>query len=366
MKQFLFGIAIFFLFIPFGLLSQQKEPVKIGIAGLTHGHVNGLLRVMDNEAFEIVGIAESNRELAIKLSDRFKFSMDLVYPTLEEMILAKKPEAVAAFNSTYEHKEVVEVCAPRGIDVMVEKPLAVNMYHARRMKQLVDRYQIQLITNYETTWYPTNHKAFDMVEEGKIGDIRKVVIHDGHAGPKEIGVGPEFLEWLVDPELNGGGAITDFGCYGANLVTWLMHGEKPEAVMAMTHTNKPHIYKEVDDEATIILQYPKAQAVIQASWNWPFSRKDMEIYGQSGWVFADNHRELRYRLSAQAPQELLTLEPRPYPYDNPYTYFAAVVRGEVEVKADDLSSLENNMVVVEILDAARKSAREQKTVFIRE
>lgn len=365
MRRILFLLFLISLTLHPDLSAQESKPVRIGIAGLTHGHVNGLLRVMDDDAFEIVGIAESNQELVNKLSERFKFSKELVYSSLDEMVKSTKPQAVAAFNSTYEHLEVVQVCAPKGIHVMVEKPLAVNMDHATKMKELVDQYNIMLITNYETTWYPTNHRAFEMVAEGKVGDIRKVVIHDGHAGPKEIGVGPEFLEWLVDPMLNGGGAITDFGCYGANLTTWLMDGEKPISVSAMTQTNKPEIYKEVDDEATIILQYPKAQVVIQASWNWPFSRKDMEIYGRTGTIFSDNHKDLRYRFSAQAPEEKVSLDPRPYPYDNPYTFLAAVVSGDIKVAPGDLSSLENNMMVVEILDAARKSASEGKVVFLK-
>ena len=53
------------------------------------------------------------------------------------------------------------------------------------------------------------------------------MVHDGHQGPKEIGVPPEFLNWLTDPAQNGAGALYDFGCYGVDLMTWLMHGETP-------------------------------------------------------------------------------------------------------------------------------------------
>ena len=81
--------------------------------------------------------------------------------------------------------------------------------------------------NYETSWYRSNHAAYDLVHEGALGQIRKVVVHDGHQGPKEIGVQPEFLAWLTDPKLNGAGALFDFGCYGADLMTWLMDGETP-------------------------------------------------------------------------------------------------------------------------------------------
>ena len=93
---------------------------------------------------------------------------------------------------------------------------------------------------------------------------------------------PEFLAWLTDPEKNGAGALFDFGCYGANLMTWLMNDARPVSVTAVTQRIKPEIYAKVDDEATIILEYPGAQAIIQASWNWPFDRKDMEVYGRTG------------------------------------------------------------------------------------
>jgi len=142
---------------------------------------------------------------------------------------------------------------------------------------------------------PLPDAAFDLVHEGALGAVRKVVVHDGHYGPKEIGVEPEFLAWLTDPKLNGGGALFDFGCYGADLMTWLMDGQRPQTVTAVTKQIKPEIYPRVDDEATIVLTYPKAQAIVQASWNWPFSRKDMEVYGQTGYVITVKNDLIRVR-----------------------------------------------------------------------
>ncbi len=128
------------------------------------------------------------------------------------------------------------------------------------------------------------------------------MVHDGHRGPKEIGVQPEFLAWLTDPAQNGAGALFDFGCYGANLMTWLMDDARPTTVTAVTQRIKPDVYPKVDDEATIILEYPGAQAIIQASWNWPFDRKDMEIYGRTGQVLTVAQDGLRVRLAGK-PEE---------------------------------------------------------------
>ncbi len=352
------------LTIPFGLFAQN-EPIRLGVAGLTHSHVNWILGRETFEDIELVGIVEPDKDLAKRYSDQHRFSMSMVYTTLEEMITATKPEAVAAFGSIYDHLAVVEVCAPKGIHVMVEKPLAVSLEHAKQMEFLAKKHNIQLLTNYETSWYPTNKKAYDLLKEGKIGELRKVVIRDGHKGPKKIGVNKEFLDWLTDPVLNGGGAIMDFGCYGANLMTWLMDGKKPVSVTAVTQQLQPENNPKVDDDATIILKYDRANAIVQASWNWPIGRKDMEVYGEKGAIYADDRNNLRVRLSEGYDgfeEESMQLEERKTPYDDPFSLLAAVLKNKLTLPPYDPYSLENNMIVMEILEAARKSAMTEKTV----
>jgi predicted dehydrogenase len=250
---------------------------------------------------------------------------------------------------------------------MVEKPLAVSLEHAKRMEALAKKHKIQLLTNYETTWYPSNHKAYDLLKSGTVGDLRKVVIHDGHRGPKKIGVNKEFLDWLIDPIQNGGGAIMDFGCYGANLITWLQNGKKPISVTAITQQQQKDNNPKVDDDATIILTYDNSNAIIQPSWDWPIGRKDMEIYGLTGALFADNRTKLRVRIAEGYDgfkEESFNLEERKAPLDDPFALFAGVIKNEITLAPFDLSSLENNMVVMEILEAARKSAKAKKTVVI--
>ena len=361
-------LILFFCCLNFFLGHAQTKPLKIGIAGLTHTHVHWILGREDIGDIEIVGIAESNRELAQRYAEQHGFSMDLVYNSLEEMISATKPEAVTAFGTIYDHLEVVQTCAPKGIHVMVEKPLAVNMGHAKKMKTLAEKYGIHLLTNYETTWYPSNHRAKELLENGKIGDLRKVIVRDGHRGPVKIGVNQEFLDWLQDPVLNGGGAITDFGCYGANLMTWLKKGKKPNTVTAVTQQLQANNNPNVDDDATIILTYNDCQAILEPSWNWPIGRKDMELYGLTGAIYADSRNTLRIRIAEGYDgfhEEQITLEERTQPHNDPFSLFAAVIRGNISLDPNDLSSLENNMTVVEILDAARESAKKGKTVTLK-
>lgn len=343
--------------------NQTHLPVRMAIAGMSHGHVHWILRTLQRENLQIVGFWEPNRALATRYAAEYGFGLDLVYADLAAMLDATKPEAVCAFGSIYEHLQVVEACAPRRIHVMVEKPLAVNLDHAEQMATLARSQGIQLLTNFETTWYASTYEAYRLVvTEATLGPIRKVVVHDGHWGPQEIGCNAEFLAWLTDPVLNGGGAVVDFGCYGANLITWLMGGAEPLTVTAVLQTLKPDIYPHVDDEATIILTYPGAQGIIQGSWNWPLGRKDMEIYGTQGYLVAVDALNLRLRQRGEPAETTLILPPAPAQIRDPFNYLAAVVRGEEIVTPGNLWSLENALTTVRILDAARRSASEGRTV----
>ena len=364
MLKLLASVAVLLLFILLGhsAAAQAAPPLRVGIAGLTHTHVHGILGRAKRGDIVIVGIAEPNRELARRYTQQYGLSMDLVYNSLAEMLAKTKPEAVTAFGTIYQHLEVVQACAPKGIHVMVEKPLAVSMDHARQMAALAQKHHIHLLTNYETTWYGSNRAAYQLVQDKAIGEVRRLVAHDGHQGPQEIGVNQEFLTWLTDPVQNGGGALPDFGCYGADLMTWLMHGERPLSVTASALHIKPNVYPKVEDDVTILLTYPRAQGVIQASWNWPYARKDLEVYGQTGSVIALDRDHLRVRRTEKDPAQDETVAAPPAPYDEPFAYLAAVVRGTAP--EDVLSSLPTNLLVVEILDAARLSAQTGKTVSL--
>ncbi|MEY3367150.1 MAG: hypothetical protein RI973_305 [Bacteroidota bacterium] len=349
-------------------LHAQKKTLDIGVIGLTHSHVHWIFNSDAREEFTIVGIVETDLEVAAKYASQYGFSMDMVYPTIEQLIEEKHPQAVTAFGNIYDHLKIVETCAPKGIHVMVEKPLAVSLSHAKKMETLAKKHKIHLLTNYETTWYPTTHKARELLKEDSIGQVRKIVVRDGHRGPKNIGVPSEFLSWLTDPVLNGGGAITDFGCYGANLLTWIMEGQKPVRVSAVTKQLQPENNPRVDDEAIIIVNYEDGVGIIEASWNWPIGRKDMEIYGTKGAVYADNRYDLRIRMAEgyDGFQETrLKLQDRAAPYNDPFVFFAAVINEEIILEPYDLSSLENNMLAMAILDAAIRSSKSGKAVRIR-
>ena len=343
--------------------TKPNIPLRLALAGVSHDHI-AILDQLAPADFAIVGACDPDAGVLAAFGRTWGVPAHRLHADLEPMLARTAPQAVAAFGPICDHLAVVQACAPRGIHVMVEKPLAIGPDHARQMAGLARQHGIHLLTNYETSWYPST--AFAMtaaVSAQALGPIRKVLVRDGHSGPVESGCGAAFLAWLTDPVQSGGGALTDFGCYGANLMTQLMAGRRPRSVTAQTHCFKPQIY-HVEDDALILLDYGDAEAVIQASWNWPFARKDMEIYGTSGFLAALDAHNVELALGGTADRQRIVLPALPVSLSNPFAYLAAVVRGTLTLDPGDLASIENNLVVTDILAAAQRSAAEGRTILL--
>ena len=348
------------------------SPMRVGIVGLVHGHVDGFLKggsltpaggILNRADVQVVGIVEPNQKLFDSYAQRYHLPASLHFRSIQEMVPQAHPRAVLVFTAPSEHRRVIEECAALGVHVMVEKPLAISYPDALAIQDAAQRGKIHVLVNLETSWYASNTEAFHLLKQGTLGPIVKAVIRDGHAGPKLIGVGPEFLSFLIDPKQNGAGALFDFGCYGPNLMTWLMDGETPLSVSAVTKQLQPNLYPEVDDEADIILNYKNAIAIVQASWNWPFSLKQMDVYGRAGYAKAIDSERIEVRKADESEAQMLKGENLTAPYDDPLHYMAAILNGEIQ-EGNSPSSLKTNMAVSEILDAARQSAQTGKAVSL--
>ena len=343
-------------------VASAQKMLRVCVAGMNHDHIHGILNRYKDGTVDIVGIAEPNKQLWIKYGKLYHIPDSLFFTDLKSMLLLKKPDAVLGYNAVAHHVDIVEICAPMGIPVMVEKPLAATLQQARRIEDLANKYHIKVLTNFETTWYPSYQYIYDMVAKDSIGAIKKMVFHDGHQGPKEIGCSKEFLAWLTDPALNGAGALNDFGCYGADLMIWFMNGRRPIAVTAIARHYKPGVYPKVEDDATIIVEYPGATCQLEGSWNWPYSIKDMEVFGETGYYhgldkdFVVSRKRENIKGALKAP-------PLATPVNDPVLYLKAALNNQLPA-TDDKSSLKYNMLVMEVLDAAKRSIKEGRRIVL--
>ncbi len=332
--------------------NYAQDLLKVAVVGLSHDHAHEIMNAYREKRIELLGIAENDQNLITRYKKDYQVPDTLFFPDTETMLKKIRPDVVMAYNPINEHLAVAKICLPMKIPLMVEKPLATTLADAQKMAKLARENDTHLLTNFETTWYASNQKLQTLTGESNFGKITKMITKDGHEGPKEIGCSKEFLAWLTDPIKNGGGAVMDFGCYGANLMTWLQDGQRPIAVTAVTKQMKPDVYPNVDDDATITLEYENAIGIIEASWNWSYSIKSLEVYGANSSYHAQNGKTLVKNTSPVETEKIALTQKY---YRDHIVYLEAVLSGKINPE-NDLSSLTNNLIVVEILEAAKKSA----------
>ena len=362
MKATIGAILFWFVIHPIQA-AEPQPPVRLAIIGLEHDAVGDFIsRARNHQDVQLVGIVESNQTLVTRYARLLSLNTNFFYPSLEGLLDKTNAQAAAVFTTTLDHRRVVDSCATHKIDVMLEKPLAVNMKDALAMAAAARQSGIQIMVDYETSWYASIQTAYTIIHDRHaIGDLRDITVVAGNQGPKEAGCSEAFLIWLTDPAYNGGGALTDFGCYGADLITWFMNGQRPKSVFAVAQHIKPEVYPKVEDKATIIITYPHSQGVIQASWDLPFDERGIKIYGSTGYVFAPRMDSLRIRLADTEESDLdLPSRRDSDPLTDDISHFAGVVRGEI--KPNGPSSLSVNLISTEILDAAQKSVELGKQI----
>jgi len=346
-------------------LFGQSPKTRLAVVGLDHDHVWGLLNAIAKEPdVELVAIADSHPELVEKAKTRVpagvRFFSDFVL-----MLDEAKPEGVIVTTANNLHLTILRECAKRHIHYSTEKPMASTAADAREMARLAREAGIKLMVNYFNAWSPATHELFHRVYAGELGPVNKIIVQYGHQGPKEIGVSKEFGDWLYDPVKNGGGAIVDFGCYGAEWAIWLKG--RPQSVYAYTLKLKTDQHNAVDDDATLLLEYPDATAVIQASWDWPYGKGDVAVYGPKGSLILagdalfSRQTNTQDRGGSDNPMgQPVKLGPVEHETSNPIAYFVWCIRNDKPI--ENPLAPELNVGVNEVLDAAKESIRTGRKV----
>src|SRR3954467_13705373 len=273
-------------------LPVAAQEYKMAVVSMLHAHVwLHLDTMLKGDKVKLVGVSETLPDLIRRATredvipqtqnvTRPGVPESLIFADWKKMIDQTKPDVVWAFTPTNEHVDVVRYCAPRGIHVIMEKPLAATYAEALEIQALAKKYNILTMVNYGSTWQPTNFAVKVAVDAGEIGPISRLHAVQGSGGPGDPKKS-SFVAWLADPVKNGGGALIDFGCYIVNWSLW-MKG-MPESVYATANHLKPQLYPNVEDNATVILNYPDGVAVLEASWDLPPApRLGNEVYGLKG------------------------------------------------------------------------------------
>jgi len=338
--------------------------LKLGIVGLVHDHVWGLLKQFRNlENVRMEAAADPNSPLLKSVKERF--GINKLYTDFLEMLKKEELDAILLCTENSRHADVVEAAAEKGIHVIMEKPMAATLEQAERIVKASERYGIKVMVNYPTTWKPAIQHAYKMAKEGEIGDIFHIRFRGAHAGPKEIGCSPYFYNWLYNKDLNGAGALIDYCCYGVNLALWFMN-RMPRNVTGVMGT-LARTYLEVEDNAMIIMDYKNALGISEACWSQvgPHPIHGPIINGVNGSLIVDEEGKLHFYAVKNGNYKNIqskVLEPPTPPegWRNGPEYF--VKRVEKDEEIDVPLNAKFNRDVQEVLEAGLRSAFEGKRI----
>jgi predicted dehydrogenase len=349
------------LFLLAALPPLSAQQYKIAVIGLVHGHAWGHLPEMaKSDAVKLVGIAERNPDL---VAEAKKVAPDVpVYDDYNKMLDEVKPDIVWSFVENNRHLEIAKACAPRKIHVMYEKPLAATYKEAEQIRQLANKYNIKVLTNYQMAWWPANYTARAQADSSAIGKVWRLHGVVGHGGPGSEGPrNKAFFDWLTDPVQNGAGSLMDFGCYNALWSLWYMG--RPTKVYAQVNHLRPERFPKVEDNADLMLSYPNGVGLFEGSWDLPSSYQDLEVFGLGGSVYMKNGKVTLYKSGRQSQPTDLPIEALPPERAKPINYMVDAIRNNKPIEG--LTALDINVDVVEIIDAAKESVKAGRAIELK-
>lgn len=263
----------------------MADTIRVAVLGMAHDHLwTNLKQLSELDDAELVAGADYHPELRKKFTA--DTGCDSVYDDYEALLDEAKPDAVFGFSATADHADIVEMCAERGIHVMVEKPMAATLEQADRMLTAAKKHDTRLMVNWPTAWSRSLRTAKRLVDDGAIGDLWQLTWRGGHCGPDELGCSDHFCGFLFDADLNGAGAFNDYGGYGSSACVWFL-GSPGSVVGVAGRLIKRHL--PVDDNGMMILRYPHAMCRLEMTWTEAVPHvppHDFVLYGTEGTLIA--------------------------------------------------------------------------------
>ena len=320
------------------MAAVARDRYRLCVIGFAHMHVNELVdQFLATGRVDLVACADTlpatPSRTEVEGSRRANMARALNkpggprhYTDYREMLRSEALDVAIFCPEISRHAEVAQAIAAAGLHMVTEKPMARSMADARAMLQAAADAGRRIAVNWPMTWRPAIRKAKALVEAGAIGAVWQVKWRNrASLGPLAVGSlhpgntvvsgtvpdADKGAEWWHQSEA-GGGALLDYCCYGACLATWLLDAQ-PETVQGMT-ANLFSPFGDAEDNAVLMLRFPTAIALIEASWTTPVDGVPTGpiLYGTHGTMVVDGDEVRLYTERGKtAPTQVLRGDPLP-------------------------------------------------------
>ena len=360
--------------------------MKAVIIGFSHMHVNEIAQyIHECEGFDLVAIAEAPSSIGTVPNYRYTAVWNLenvrdnycsnVYEDYREMLEAEKPDYAFILTENCQKPEVVEECAKRGVNVCIEKPMAVSYEEALKIEASVKKYGIEGLVNWPVLWRPYLHRMKAAIDAGLVGEPIRLRYLNGHTGPLGKGArhrGVSSAAQDMDDSVRaktwwhnasqGGGNLLDIGCYGCLFTHWFL-GEGAKTVLSMAaELNTP--FGDTEDNFAAVIGFDDRLSVIEGTWTTPAAAipSGPMLTGRNGSIICTgvagaNPNLVAYDLSGnelEIPEVDLGRSYKNLPEH-------IMNRARTGEPLQKMVTLEENMKVLKILDTVVRAAKSGKT-----
>lgn len=329
----------------------------IGVGKICQGcHLPAYDKLIQSGDVEIVALCDIDEQRLNEVGKKYPNAR--LYTDYEEMIDKEELDAVDICTPNNIHSKAAVYALDRGVHVMCEKPDAVSVAEAEKMKKSAEESGKTLMVMRNNRYRPTTKFLKQYIAEGKMGEI-----YAGRCGwIRRRGI-PGWGGWFTDKEQAGGGPLIDLGVHIIDLSMYLMGNAKPVTVSGCTYLKFPHTsYSKIDveDLAMGFIRFDNGACLqIEFSWasNIPGDQMFVELRGtKAGSRMSGIDRKFEIftdecGVNASLVPQLDDYNCTPHHEQN-IRHFIDVING----KAEPDFTPEQGLNMVKILEALYKSA----------
>lgn len=250
---------------------------RVGIVGAAFAGSLHAEAMVETGRARIAGVVATSPESRDGFAARWGCQ---AFATVESMLDAERLDLIVLAMPNRFHRDAALAAAARGVHVLCEKPLAMNMAEADEMVAACEAAGVHLLYAEQLCHAPRYVRVKELIDSGALGEVVQIQHWERHGGP--------HASWFHDPERSGGGVLLDMGCHGIEVIRWLLGKPPVHSVHARLAIAK-HVHGVVDDHAHVSLLFEGGTlGVVDSSWAAPGGIDErLEVLGTRGSVTAD-------------------------------------------------------------------------------
>jgi predicted dehydrogenase len=274
----------------------MSRKIRMGmIGGSLEAFIGAVHRrgaVLDGEIELVCGAFSSNPEKSKATGKALYLPEDRVYGSYQEMILKEKElplgermDFVSVVTPNHVHFEAAKFAVEHGFNLVMDKPLTLTLAEAKELKTIIEKSGVLFALTHNYTAYPMVKEARQMIRNGVIGEVRKVIVEYPQGWLYELleATGQKQAAWRTDPARCGAaGGVGDIGTHAENLAEYMTGLQITELCADLTIFVEG---RQLDDDANILLRFNNgAKGVLHNSQICHGEENDLNIriYGSKG------------------------------------------------------------------------------------